>query len=470
MTATPRRDLSPTTWLLVCLTMGLCAGCKLTSHKPRSLWPMDVATQAQTPAKMAAIWSDTVLYTAAQPPTRGFGGRIYFYDERSDAIKVDGKLIVYVYDDDDPDAGDRPSKRFVFNAEQFAEHYSGSELGPSYSVWIPWDEVGGPTKQLSLVPFFLPSSGGLVAGEHTRHRLPGVDRPGAERRSAGRRSAGRRSAGRRSVDRPGVKPPPIRSRSHGRGVRPRAAGSQLPQQHSPAMGSDGVRQVNYNADVNYNGGADRAPAARSRSGAASPSNATMRTTTINIPRPTQQRLVRSETIPREQRTYVAGRFEGDTADWNYFDRARFNASRAAEYRDPRFTRQRTAPWEQPEEPTPAAADSATAGNQDAGNPNAGKATAESRRESAAEWAERYRQRWEQRQGESSSQPLQHRPQARYERLRHRVPAEQLVPSSGDRVRWPPAHAAQPSAPAGPRTLSPKPRSSATWRVAPTTGD
>src|SRR5688572_5247728 len=63
------------------------AGCKsFHFEKPKSLWPLDVETQPQTPARMAVIWSDTVLYLPNQPPTRGFGGRIYFYDERHDAI------------------------------------------------------------------------------------------------------------------------------------------------------------------------------------------------------------------------------------------------------------------------------------------------------------------------------------------------------------------------------------------------
>ncbi len=34
-----------------------------------------------------------------KPVTRGFGGRIYFYNDRSQAVPVDGELVVYGFDD-----------------------------------------------------------------------------------------------------------------------------------------------------------------------------------------------------------------------------------------------------------------------------------------------------------------------------------------------------------------------------------
>src|SRR5690349_19674791 len=86
--------------LLVCVCT-LASGCtSFHFKKPKSLWPLGVEKGPQQPASMAAIWSDTELYLPNQPPTRGFGGRIYFYDKRNDSIPVEGQLIVYVYDDD----------------------------------------------------------------------------------------------------------------------------------------------------------------------------------------------------------------------------------------------------------------------------------------------------------------------------------------------------------------------------------
>jgi hypothetical protein len=50
---------------------------------------------------------------------------------------------------------------------------SKSELGPSYSFWLPWDEVGGPQTEISLIARFEPNGGSIVIGEQTKHLLPG---------------------------------------------------------------------------------------------------------------------------------------------------------------------------------------------------------------------------------------------------------------------------------------------------------
>ncbi len=47
----------------------------------------------------AVIWTEDVLMVTGKPPTRGFGGRIYFYNEKSQAIPVEGELVVYGYEE-----------------------------------------------------------------------------------------------------------------------------------------------------------------------------------------------------------------------------------------------------------------------------------------------------------------------------------------------------------------------------------
>lgn len=126
---------------------------------------------------MAVIWSEDILTVAGKPPTRGFGGRIYFYNERSQAVPVEGELVVYGYEEAAIKpvdmAGSAADKRFRFTAEQFTQHFSESELGASYSVWIPWDGVGGFTKKITLIPAFTSTSGQLVRGEPTKVTLSG---------------------------------------------------------------------------------------------------------------------------------------------------------------------------------------------------------------------------------------------------------------------------------------------------------
>jgi uncharacterized protein (DUF2141 family) len=123
----------------------------------------------QTPASMAVVWTEDIMVTPGSQPTRGFGGRIYFYNERSQAVPVNGDLVIYGYDELGSlnPTGDqtKADKRFRFTAEQFTQHFSRTDLGASYSIWIPWDAQGGSRKKISLIPTFVTENGNVVRGE-----------------------------------------------------------------------------------------------------------------------------------------------------------------------------------------------------------------------------------------------------------------------------------------------------------------
>ena len=125
------------------LTTGSSAGKK--KKKDSGSWFTFKKKEYQVPQSMTVTWSNDILTLAGKPPTRGFGGRFFFYNEKTQAIPVDGDLIVYGFDDtfrkhNGEDLG-QAEKRFRFTSEQFTTHFSESELGASYSVWIPWDEA-----------------------------------------------------------------------------------------------------------------------------------------------------------------------------------------------------------------------------------------------------------------------------------------------------------------------------------------
>jgi hypothetical protein len=132
----------------------------------------------ETPTHMIAIWSPDILTQPGQPPTRGFGGRIYFYNDKNQAVPVEGQLVVYGYDDThNPDQPGQPQRKFAFTPDQFTKHYSNSDLGASYSIWLPWDAVGGEQSSVSLVPVFTATSGQMVMGEQAANVLPGREEP-----------------------------------------------------------------------------------------------------------------------------------------------------------------------------------------------------------------------------------------------------------------------------------------------------
>ena len=135
----------------------------------------DEPTPTEIPVRMVSTWTDTVLTKTGQKPQRGFGGRLSFFGhDREKLVRVDGQLVVYAFEEAEgmPEST-QPTRRYIFPAEQFVRHESDSALGPSYSVWLPWDEVGGERKNISLIARFEPKGGPLLVGEQTRHLLPG---------------------------------------------------------------------------------------------------------------------------------------------------------------------------------------------------------------------------------------------------------------------------------------------------------
>jgi hypothetical protein len=160
---------------IIALVIATAAGCHTWDIKKTVPWMESDDPEIGVPLKMAVLWSDTVYCQAGQPPTRGFGGRIYFYDENNEAVAVEGELIVYAFDDTLQEANrDNPDRKYVFPEKEFATHFSPAKLGPSYSVWLPWDAVGGERREISLVPFFRPNSGQIIVGEQSEHALPGA--------------------------------------------------------------------------------------------------------------------------------------------------------------------------------------------------------------------------------------------------------------------------------------------------------
>ena len=146
----------------------------------RAMWWKSEKPEPQVPVRLVSTWTDTILHKPGQKSQRGFGGRLVFFGRESDdPVCVDGQLVVYAYDEANCDPRSaQPTRRFIFPREQFARHHSQSTLGPSYSVWLPWDAVGGPRKNISLIARFEPYQGQLIVGEQTRHLLPGTALPG----------------------------------------------------------------------------------------------------------------------------------------------------------------------------------------------------------------------------------------------------------------------------------------------------
>jgi hypothetical protein len=170
--------------LLVAITTGCAAGSKnkwkFANLDPRRTFggKKDEAEkpEPQAPTRLVATWTEAVLNTAGEKPKRGFGGRVAFFNRESDdPVRVDGQLVVYAFDETARKSHEtQPTRKYIFPAAEVVRHESNSALGPAYSFWLPWDEVGGPQKNISLIARFEPTGGPIVIGEQTRHFLPGT--------------------------------------------------------------------------------------------------------------------------------------------------------------------------------------------------------------------------------------------------------------------------------------------------------
>ena len=128
------------------------------------------------PSGVAVVWTTAVLEKEASRATRGFGGMVTFQGkDQKKPVRVDGQLTVYAYENLSHEHDDTtPERKYVFTAEQLKTHYGEGPLGPSYSIWIPWDEVGGPRREIGLIVRFDPVEGKTVMGKPAHNVLKGA--------------------------------------------------------------------------------------------------------------------------------------------------------------------------------------------------------------------------------------------------------------------------------------------------------
>jgi hypothetical protein len=163
-----------------CLLLAVVTLCGCTKFSLKDGFPsFEKEPKPEVPDRMVAVWTHSIMNKAGQPSTRGFGGRVTFFngDDKS-SILVDGQLTVYAFDDESEDPENpAPEKKFIFPRATLASHQSESNLGPSYSFWLPWGEVNGPQRRLSLIGRFDDANGRVILSQSASVTLPGKNDP-----------------------------------------------------------------------------------------------------------------------------------------------------------------------------------------------------------------------------------------------------------------------------------------------------
>jgi hypothetical protein len=158
--------------ILLGLSILACCGCQTLNVKAPFPWDRDKADKS--PDKIMAVWTDAVKTEPGKPGERGFGGRVFFYDDQGKTMKAKGEVSIYLFDDDRSlDEAQVPEKKYVFPADTLELRYSKCSLGHSYNFWVPVGPVNGPNRKLSLVTKIELEQGGSVVSGVTRKILPG---------------------------------------------------------------------------------------------------------------------------------------------------------------------------------------------------------------------------------------------------------------------------------------------------------
>ncbi|MEA1952487.1 MAG: hypothetical protein U9N87_13995 [Planctomycetota bacterium] len=128
------------------------------------------------PNTVAVVWTTAVMEKEASRPTRGFGGMMTFYGkDKKNPVRVDGRLTIYAYENLSHEHDDStPDRKYIFTPEQLQTHYGEGPVGPSYSIWIPWDEAGGERQEIGLIVRFDSVEGKTVMGKPTHNVLAGA--------------------------------------------------------------------------------------------------------------------------------------------------------------------------------------------------------------------------------------------------------------------------------------------------------
>ena len=174
-------------WIIVCaVVLSTCAGCNSLGGKlsdsdgrfnplKRFTSKKEQEPEFQIPKSMVGIWKTSTFEKAGSKSIRGFGGRFYFYDANNEPVRVNGDLTIYGYDDNNQaESGDgKADRKFVFKADSLNTHFSESAFGESYSFFVPWDNVGGEEKTITLIPVFKTVEGHMPEAKPATMRLPG---------------------------------------------------------------------------------------------------------------------------------------------------------------------------------------------------------------------------------------------------------------------------------------------------------
>jgi hypothetical protein len=163
---------------IYCLLTSLLflTGCVTTLKSPHV--DLSALKPAGPVSSVIAAWEPAV--SGGEDPMRGFGGRVYLYDqEMLRPVKAKGAIVVYIFNEEDRKPEDEKPNEGIFFSEKLLNSkgvYKKSKVGHSYNLWVPIDAAGpeGQAKKISLIVRYIPDKGGSsITSTQATAYLPG---------------------------------------------------------------------------------------------------------------------------------------------------------------------------------------------------------------------------------------------------------------------------------------------------------
>jgi len=107
---------------------------------------------------------------------RGFAGQILFFGPGGQTgCRVNGKVVISVFDEYDPESEDEPSllHQYEFDDDAWEAHRGEGTLGHSYSVFIPYTRSHRNQVNCGLKVELIHQDGRTVSSQETEVLLPG---------------------------------------------------------------------------------------------------------------------------------------------------------------------------------------------------------------------------------------------------------------------------------------------------------
>jgi|GEM_PF-1089428 len=165
----------------VCL-MGLAvmlAGCSTTGFLKFGKNKYPKAGPSNPVVQILTLWQPAEGVGIENRSCRGFAGEILFFSQQSASpAQVDGTVRIYVFDNQGTlEEQSKPIHQFDFPSEAWKTHQHLGQLGPTYSIFIPYTRKGSYEAQCSLRVRFTPKTGPVTFSDIVTVHLEGKTNP-----------------------------------------------------------------------------------------------------------------------------------------------------------------------------------------------------------------------------------------------------------------------------------------------------